>query len=54
MNTRKMYFFDHNKSSNLTVIILLLRIIGCLIIGQKILAISNDGKGSIKIYMYYR
>jgi hypothetical protein len=46
-----MYFFNYIETPTIMIAWLLLRMIGCLIIGQKILCADIDGK-EIKIYFH--
>jgi len=54
MNSKKMYFFSPDIESY-KVIFLMIRMIGCLLIGQRILAISADNdneNNQVRIYLH--
>ena len=44
---KKLYYFSYKEVSNFTVVILLLRVCGCLLIGQKIIGISAEVEGDV-------
>ena len=55
LNHKLMYFFNYNDTSNLKLSWLFLRMLGCLLIGQRILAVSSyDDDGDVRIYFYYK